>query len=204
MPDVILRCSAASGFGTALANGHNMTFSQFTYLSLYKDTDSLSNYSPLDPIAVITQTNMFAYQHSIFVKLFSANISAYTDDTSEHAAAMWDGVLAMTLPLWSLWGLSEHNRSGIQRLEASGIHRDNSALSALVVLLGIWFAGILLATLALLRPTWSSTFDSYAIARMLQHQPVVLKTEKVWFSGLEENEESQQQFEIHQWRSDKP
>ena len=64
-------------------------------------------------------------------------------------------------------------------------------------LLGIWFVGMIGATAALLRPTWTSTLDSYAVARMLQYQPVVSGTPGVWFADLEDNQDMLTQFKMH-------
>ena len=193
-----MRCNATTGVGAAYVNGRSMKFSGCNPSPLYGDKEPFEYVDQVDPIAAITRTSLLVLKQSIFAKHYRYDTGTVLSLCS---AAMWDGVLAMSLPLWILWDLPETNTTGLQRLEASGIHRENSVVIVLAILLSVWFAGMLLATLALLRPTWSSTFDSYAIARMLQHQPVVSKADEVWFSELEDNEELRQQFEMRRWRA---
>jgi len=202
-PETLLRCQATSGLGTAFVNGRNMTFSHFTHSSPYYNESALSEFrAPLDPIAVITQSDLLFFQQSYVSKARSIeSLDKGYNPSDLLAAAMWDGVLAMATELWVVWRYDPVQLSGIQRIDAIGIRRNEKACLALTILLSIWFAGMLVATFGLLRPTWSGTFDSYAVARMLQHHPVPSKTGEVWNSGLEENEDLQQPFKIRQWGS---
>jgi len=202
-PETFLRCQATSGLGTAFVNGRNMSFSHFTYSSPYYNESALSELRvPLDPITVVMQSDLLFFQQSYVSKVRSIDsLDVGYNPADILAAAMWDGILAMATELWVVWRYDAVQLSGIQRIDAIGIRRNEKACLALTALLGIWFAGMLVATFGLLRPTWSGTFDSYAVARMLQHQPVASKTGEVWNSRLEENEDLQQPFKIRPRRS---
>ena len=201
-PETILRCSATSGLGTATVDGRSMTYSQFTYSSPGYNLSQVSSETPLDPIAALMWSDLLPFQQSCYNRYNSAdNLDITAIDANIQAAAMWDGVVTMASELWLLWAYNPVQRSGIQSLETVGIRRNDKIFLVLIGFLTIWFAGLVVETVALLRPTWSSTFDSYAIARMLQHQPVVSGTDKVWYSSLEDIKQLQQQFEMGQWRS---
>jgi len=196
----IVRCNATAGPGTAYVDGANMTFSQFVYAPPNYDGTTLSRSSiPLDPVAAITLSDMLPFQESVSFKRTNTKIN--DNDVSREeamAAAMWDGILAMSAELW-LQSSRRIDQSGVQRLVATGIHRDEEAFLALIALLGLWIVGIVGATAVLLRSTWASTLDGYAVAKMLRYQPLPSGTP--WFADLEDNKDMLKAFEMHEWRS---
>jgi len=200
LADNIVRCNAAVEPGTALVDGQNMTFSQFTYAaSDYNEATSSASSIPLDPVAAIMQSDLRWLRQSVALK--TAVVRTGPSREEALAAGMWDGIMAMSVSLW-LEASRPVSQIGIVKLSATGIHRDDATLSALVVLLGIWFVGSLTATITLLRATWTSTLDGYATARMLQHRPVMTSTPELWFAELEQNEELLEPFKRPQWRSE--
>lgn len=203
--DIIIRCNASSSPGTALVNGLNMTFSQFGPTIMHWQVEDLTLFgwqTPLDPIAAIMVDDLMSLQQSAQFKL--AGVIARGGNESSFrptvVAAMWDGVVAMSAAIW-LNATTQAEHRGIQRVTAIGLWRDNVFFYIMSVLLLIWFVGMFAATVALLRPTWTSTLDGYAVARILQYQPVVKGTPEVWFADLEKNPDMLEEFNMHRWRS---
>ena len=195
-----MRCNANSIAGTAFVDGYNMTFGQFIYSELDYETVNLAG-NPLDPIALLAESNLLAFQVSARFKILATkDMDRALSRVQAMEAAMWDGILAMSFELYRRSSRSAE-KQGIQRLEATGIRRDTAVFPAFITLLSIWFTGMIAATVVLLRPAWTSTLDGYAVACMLQHQPVVSKTVKSWFSELEDNEDLQQRFKMRSWKS---
>jgi len=195
---VLLRCKATFEPGTAFVDGLNMEFSQFARTAAnYEETGLPKSRIPLDPVAAITQSDLSAFQASVYANDnadFPPDEMAYRLGLIE--MAMWGGIMAMSTVPWlqASWIVE---RPGVQKLETTGIYHDRAFFCTLIVLLGIWFAGMIGATAALLRPTWTSTLDGYAVARMLQYQPVVSGTPDVWFGDLEDNQDMLMQFKMH-------
>ena len=68
------------------------------------------------------------------------------------------------------------------------------------MLLAVWLVGISALSAVLLRSTWASSLDGYAIARLLQQQPVLSGTSDAWLQELEQNQYMLQDFTMHEWR----
>ena len=213
--ETIVRCTATAAAGTASVDGRTMTFSDFAYTAPNFDESNVAQHlQPLDPVAAVMEslrnnsTNLIPFQKSVDLKMnrvWAKGID--TDDAAAEihhlpatAAAMWDGLIAMSAELW-YQGSAPVQQTGIQRLTTTGIRREDSFFYVLIALLGVWFVGMLAGSAALLRPTWASSLDGYAAVRMLQHRPDLISKREAQFGMLEDNADLLEAFAPGLWRS---
>jgi len=196
------RCDVSAGAGTATVDGRSMTFNNFTYIAPSEYATVGSQFLHLDPLSAVIQTGLDAYETAWDYKVSRAkmNIGMTGNDAKWEAELMWNGIVSMSTAVWLL-AATPTDLPGIQTFTATGILRRDIGLVFLVLYLGIWFFGMVTLSARLLRPTWASSLDTYAVARLLQHQPVLSSTREAWFTELEENPEVRQNFEMHHWRS---
>ena len=203
-PDLefLVSCNATTRPGIASVDGMKMRFNSINYTTpSFSESTSPQTGILLDPIAAVVQSDLIPLQAAVY---FNDDNGIPHDDRVFGqlwmGKAMWDGILAMSAEIWLLASQNVEQR-GIQRVEATGMHRDKTAFSALIELLSVWVVEMFAATVALLRPSWTSTLDGYAIARMIQYQPVIARTQEVWFADLEDNHDILEKLQMHQWRS---
>jgi len=99
LADNIVRCNATVKPGTALVDGINMTFSQFTYAAPgYNEATSSASSIPVDPIAAIMQSDLRWLRQSVALK--TAVVRTGPSREEALAAGMWDGIMAMSVSLW--------------------------------------------------------------------------------------------------------
>lgn len=208
--ETIFRCNVTAGAVTASVDGRAMSFNNFTYHppSEYATDDSEAQYPYLDPLAAVMQTDLNAayssardYKKSRDEK--NRNNAQPVDARNEtrwETELIWDGVVAMSAGIWVWTSGSAETLPGVQRLTVTGIRRDNGYFCIFTVLLGIWFVGMFASSAVLMRPTWASSLDGYAVARLLQQQPVLVATPEAWLAELEENPDMLQEFAMHEWR----
>jgi len=199
--EIFVRCSASAAPGIGYV-GPNMTFGHFSYTApSFDQIPSSDVHVMVDPIAAILQSDILVLQESLS-RNYARLIATGTVPSVEQlvATTMWNGVMYMSAAIWLL-ALRPVERIRQQSINSTGIWRDMPAFYALMVLLGIWFIGMIAATAVLLRPTWTGTLDGYAVARMLQSHPIISGTQQVWFSDLEQNPKMLDQFTMHEWQS---
>ena len=179
-----------------------MTFGHFTYTPpSFDQTTSSDVHVMVDPIAAIVQSDILVLQESLS-RNYARLVATGTAPSVERlvATTMWNGVMYMSAAIWNL-ASRPVERSRYQSINSTGIWREKSAFYALMVLLGIWFIGMIAASAVLLRPAWTGTLDGYAVARMLQYHPITAEARQVWLSDLEQNPQMQRQFTMHEWQS---
>lgn len=193
--DFMAFCHAAAAPGIASVDGRNMTFSSFDYTP--PQFTNPPQEVPVHPLAAVMQTDWLSLERSVSLKL-DRIIKKPVDynGTLERIIpeALWEGVLAMTAAIWLESEGPGKVVPGILRIPTTGMQRNHTAFCALIALLGVWFVGMFGATAILLRPTWASSLDGYAAARMLlQKEDLVVKPE-AWFAELEENTDMLEPF----------
>jgi len=199
--DTILRCNATLELGDAAVDGRAMTFSNFTSITLSKDFSNWYQFA--NPLAAIIKGGYVSYEWAVAYRMSEARLNPGSTqngvDLGWAAETMWSGVLAMSVAVW-IQSAKPADLPGVQTLTATGLRRDDTYAFILAALLGIWFIGMFACSAALLRPTWASSLDGYAVARLLQQQPVLAGTSEAWLKELEENEDMLQEFTMHDWR----
>jgi len=211
--DIIFRCDVTAGVVTASVDGRAMSFNNFTYHAPSEYVIDEGQYEQLDPLAQVMQADLNATYSSAFeYKLTrdhqNRNDALYEDlpyyETRLETELIWDGVVAMSAAIWmqttSVGLVRPDPLPGVQKFTATGIRRDNGYFCVFAVLLGIWFVGMFASSAVLTRPTWASSLDGYAVARLLQQQPVLVATPEAWLAELEENPDMLQEFTMHEWR----
>lgn len=196
----MLHCSAVAGVGSVIVDGRNMTYRQFNLATVQFDEPEEM---PRDPIIATILGDWVAFEDSQTFKynrrVVTSNKAA--DMAAVSAAAMWDGIMAMSAILWYYSPSDPVQLPGIRRSLTTGVRRDSSWCYVLFALLGFWFVGIFVASAVLLRRTWMSSFDSYAAAQLLQHRPNFVSEPEALFANLDDNEDMLEPFVMHQWRS---
>jgi len=199
--EIIVRCSASATPGIGYV-GPNMAFGHFTYTApSFNQTPSSDAHIMVDPIAAIVQSDILVLQESLarnYARL--AEIDPAPSVERLVAITMWNGITCMYAAIRKL-ASRPVEQTRVQSITATGIRRERPAFYALMVLLGIWFVGMIAASLVLLRPTWTGSLDGYGVARMLQYHPIISGTQQVWFSDLEQNPKMMEQFTMHEWQS---
>jgi len=198
------RCDITAGAGTAIVDGSSMTYRNFTYITTSTNTSSSSpGHQFYDPIAALLQSE-FKNFHSAWA--FRAYWDSLNDGYIPHnqemelgSAVLWDGLVAMTASVWAATA-RQSDHFGVQKLTVTGIRRHNGYLYVLVAFLGIWFLGMIVSSMVLIRPAWASSLDGYAMARLLQQQPVLAGTREACLAELEENDDMLQDFRMPEWR----
>jgi len=199
--EIFVRCSTSATPGIGYV-GPNMTFGHFSYTApSFDQTTSSDVHIMVDPIAAIVQSDILVLRKSL-AKMYERMTYNAPAPSVERlvAATMWDGVLWMSTVTLVLATRPVRQIRG-QTITSTGIWREMPAFYVLMVLLGIWFIGMIAASAVFLRPAWTGTLDGYAVARMLQYHPIITGTRQVWFSDLEQNKDMLEQFTMHEWRS---
>jgi len=201
--DFVAFCLATVVPGIASVDGRDMIFSNFEYTRPHFDESIPPQKVPVHPLAAVVQADWLSFERSINLKL--DRIIKKPDDYSGALEviigdALWDGVLAMSSAMWLLSEAPPKETIGIQRVTKIGMQRNVTFLYVLMSLLGVWFFGMLVATALLLRPTWTSSLDGYAAARMLLHRPELAIKPESWFADLEENSDMLEPFDSNQMR----
>jgi len=200
--ETLVHCGISAAAGNASVDGRTMTFRDFTYIAPSESTKAGPQSRYLDPLAAVMQGDPNAYIAALEYKIFNDNMNRGNgrfNNSVWEAELMWEGVVAMSTAVW-LSTIVPVDRHGIQKLTATGIRRDNGYVCLLGALLCIWFVGMFASSAVMMRPTWASSLDGYAVARLLQQQPVLAVTPETWLAELEENEDMLQEFVMHKWR----
>ena len=196
-----LRCDVSAGAGTATVDARSMTFNNFTFIPPSEYATVGSQLLHLDPLAAVMRAGLEAYETAWKYKFSKAKMNQ--GDTGSNvkweAELMWNGIVSMSTAVWVL-AATPTDMPGIQTLTAIGIRRNGYGLCFLATSLGIWFIGMFTLSALLLRPAWASSLDAYAVARLLQQQPVLSATREAWLAELEDNPEMRQKFIMHDWR----
>ena len=180
----LAQCSVSMSFGTAQLNGRNMSYSSFVQNDTILDAKHGSE-PILDPLSAMlyavslngapATTNpvdraILAGQLG-YVELTGVDIERAPPTADKFAERMRDGVAHMVASLSVLSRTSDTRYDCAAHYAVSGFTRNNSAAISVAALLFIWLAGLLLATVILLRRTYSDGLDSHAAARLLLHRP---------------------------------
>ena len=199
--EIIVGCNVTVGVGVASVNGRTMTFSNFTYIAF-----NLSGSGFLDPLAYFLQAESHAFVESGHSKSLRHGFTSHINELGESwtgiAEVAWDGIVSGAMGV-AQSTLRPVNRTGTIDLPTSGIRRDTPYFITLCMLLGVWFVGMFGLSAVLLRSTWASSLDGYAVAKLLQQQPVLTGTSEAWLTELEDSQDILQEFKMHKWRDSK-
>jgi len=196
-------CYVAAGPGIAAVDGRNMSFSKFEYTPLQFAESIPQQEVPLNPVLALMQTDWLSFERSINLKLDRVIEQPVDYDKALELIieeALWEGVLAMSTAMRLASEAPAKETTGIQRTTRIGVRRNDAFFYVLILLLVVWVVGMFGATAVLLRPTWTSSLDGYAAARMLLHQPDLVSKPEAWFADLEENSDMLEPFFSNQMR----